>query len=176
MQQPQTSPADMKTDELNVNSSSGGKSKMHKHRTDGLSLFITNTFGSIAFLFICATFVICWISCNLNLIPHITPFDPFPFPELEMIVSIFAIILSVSVLISQKRQARLEKIHQQVEFEVNVTAEKEITKVLEMLHAIQKKLGIEQSDQELEKMMARTDLEKLHRDAEENKDQILRLL
>jgi hypothetical protein len=35
-----------------------------------------------------------------------------------------------------------------------------------MLHAIQKKPGIEQTDQELEKMINRTDLEELHRDAE----------
>jgi uncharacterized membrane protein len=167
MQHQPASSSDMKEGKKSSKSTTGDKSKIHKHRTDGLSLFITNTFGSIAFLFICAAFVICWISCNLNLIPYVKPFDPFPFPELEMVVSIFAIILSVSVLISQKRQARLEKIHQQVEFEINVTAEKEITKVLEMLHAIQKKLGIEQTDAELEKMMARTDLEELHRDAEE---------
>jgi uncharacterized membrane protein len=167
MPQQNAPPADKKADKKTSNSTIEGKSKIHKHRTDGLSLFITNTFGSIAFLFVCAAFVIFWICCNLNFIPYVKPFDPFPFPELEMVVSIFAIILSVSVLISQKRQARLEKIHQQVEFEINVTAEKEITKVLEMLHSIQKKLGIEQSDQELEKMMARTDLEALHRDAEE---------
>jgi uncharacterized membrane protein len=167
MQEQNPSPAGTKAAKTDSHLQTGGNSKIHKHRSDGLSLFITNTFGSIAFLFICAAFVICWISCNLNLIPYVKPFDPFPFPELEMVVSIFAIILSVSVLISQKRQARLEKIHQQVEFEINVTAEKEITKVLEMLHAIQKKLGIEQSDQELEKMMTRTDLDELHRDAEE---------
>lgn len=145
---------------------SKGQKKKHGHRTDKLSLFITNTFGSIAFLFICAGFVMCWISCNVGLIPYVKPFDPFPFPELEMVVSIFAIILSVSVLISQKRQARLEKIHQQVEFEINVTAEKEITKVLKMLQAIQHKLGIIQPDKELEKMMDHTDIEELHRDAE----------
>ena len=140
---------------------------VHKTNHDKLSLLITNTFGSVLFLFVCAAFVVFWICCNLNLIPGLKAFDPFPFPELEMVVSIFAIILSISVLISQKRQARLEKINQEVEFEINVRAEKEITKVLEMLHTIQLKLGIEQHDDELEQMKEDTDLDELHREAQQ---------
>lgn len=47
----------------------------------------------------------------------------------------------------------MENIRQQVEFEVNIHAEKEITKVLEMLHDIHKKLGIQNTeDTELENM------------------------
>lgn len=83
-----------------------------------------------------------------------------------MVVSIFAIILSVAVLISQKRQTKLEKVSQQVEFEINVRAEEEITMVLVMLHAIQKKIGIEDKDAELEQMKEKTDIEQLHRDAQ----------
>lgn len=144
-----------------------GKPRVLKNHNDKVSLLITNTFGSIAFLFVCAAFIVFWLTCNLNLIPGIKAFDPFPFPELEMVVSIFAIILSISVLISQKRQARLEKINQQVEFEINIKAEKEITKVLEMLHVIQKKLGIDNDDTELEKMKEKTDIDQLHREAEQ---------
>jgi len=143
------------------------KPRVLKNHNDKVSLFITNTFGSVLFLLVCAIFIVLWICCNLNLVPGIKPFDRFPFPELEMVVSIFAIILSISVLISQKRQARLEKINQQVEFEINIRAEKEITKVLEMLHVIQKKLGIEANDTELEKMKETTDIEQLHREAEQ---------
>lgn len=138
-----------------------------KNHNDKLSLLITNTFGSITFLFICLIFIVLWVCCNLNLIPWIKAFDRYPFPELEMVVSIFAIILSIAVLISQKRQARLEKINQQVEFEINIRAENEITKVLEMLHVIQIKLGIETTDTELEKMKEKTDIEQLHREAQQ---------
>jgi uncharacterized membrane protein len=82
---------------------------------------------------------------------------------LTMIVSIFAIILSISVLISQNRDGKRDMIRQQVEFEVNIRAESEITKMLGMLHEIQKKLGItDNTDIELEKMKAETDIHDIH--------------
>jgi uncharacterized membrane protein len=139
---------------------------LNKKRSDKIAVLVTNTFGSITFLFICILFFSLWILCNLNLLPSLKPFDPFPFPALEMGVSIFAIVLSVSVLISQKRQGRMEKISQDVEFEINIQAEKEITKILEMLHNIQKKLHIDQSDDELEQMKENIDLQELHEKAE----------
>ncbi|MGF7082108.1 DUF1003 domain-containing protein [Mucilaginibacter sp. UYCu711] len=134
-----------------------------KHsRGDHVAVFISNKLGSITFLVVCVCFFIFWITLNLGFIPALQPFDKYPFPALEMVVSIFAIILSVSVLISQNRQGRLEKLRQQVEFEVNVHAETEITKVLSMLHDIQKKLGIHKQDQELEHMKEELDLQQLH--------------
>jgi uncharacterized membrane protein len=141
-----------------------------KSRSDKLAMFISDAFGSITFLCICLIVFIIWITWNLNLIPLLKPFDPFPFPELEMVVSLFAIILSVSVLISQNRQGRMEKLRQKVEFEVNIRAENEITKVLAMLHQIQKKLGINTHDQELEQMKENLDIQQLQHkldDAEE---------
>jgi uncharacterized membrane protein len=80
-----------------------------------------------------------------------------------MIVSIFAIILSISVLISQNREGKRDTIRQQVEFEINIRAEREITKVLIMLHEIQKKLNIRSAaDIELEEMKNETDIKKIH--------------
>lgn len=153
-------------DQKALDKTNGNPSLVHKNRSDKISMLITNTLGSISFLFLCGLAIVFWICWNLNFIPSFKPFDPYPFPALEMVVSIFAIILSISVLISQKRQAKLERVSQQVEFEINVRAEEEITKMLEMLHAIQKKLGIIDTDVELEQMKEKTDIEQLHRDAQ----------
>ncbi len=146
-----------------------GKSNQLKSRTQlpagdkqQVAIFITNVFGSLTFLFFCLLFFGLWITWNLGIITQRKPFDPYPFPGLEMIVSLFAIILSVSVLSSQKRQSRQLKIDQQVEFEVNVRAENEITQVLRMLHEIQSKLGISQSDDQLEEMKKDLDLHEIH--------------
>lgn len=68
----------------------------------------------------------------------------------------------MSVLMSQNRQRKLEKVREQVEFEVNVRAENEITKMLEMLHDIQAEMGILKPDQELEEMKEKLDVNKLH--------------
>ncbi len=91
---------------------------------------------------------------------------------LTMIVSLFAIILSVAVLISQNREGKMNSLRQQIEFEVNVHAENEITKVLAMLHEIQIKLGISnKTDTVLEEMKEPLDIQKIHEqlnDMEEN--------
>lgn len=142
--------------------------------TDHITVWIIKVLGSMRFLVGCLLFFTCWIGVNLNLFPFVKPFDPFPFSTLEMLVSIFAIVLSVSVLINQNRQGKMEKIRQQVEFEVNVRAEHEITKVLNMLHDIQLHIGIaDKNDKELAVMKESTDLQQIHNtlnDAENNQD------
>lgn len=134
-----------------------------KTTTDKMAVFITSVFGSMTFLLVCIVLFTLWICWNARVIPGLQPFDPFPFSTLEMAVSIFAVILSVSVLINQNRQSRIEKIRQQVEFEVNVRAESEITKMLQMLHDLHQKLGIQtDEDQELETMKKQTDIHQIH--------------
>jgi len=138
-----------------------------RSRSDQFAVIITEAFGSITFLLVCVIFFTCWIIGNLGFF-SVKPFDPFPFPVLDMIVSIFAIILSVSVLINQNRQGRIDKIKQQVEFEVNVRAENEITKILTMLHEIHLHLGLgTKKDQELEEMKTTTDIKLIHKALDE---------
>jgi len=134
-----------------------------KMGTDHVAVWIIKMFGSMKFLIGFCLFFIFWIGWNLNLTPVLKPFDPYPFSTLGMVLSIFAIILSVSVIMNQNRRGRIEKIRQQVEFEVNVRAENEVTKVLNMLHQIHQHLGMENiEDKELEAMKAATDLKKIH--------------
>jgi uncharacterized membrane protein len=143
---------------------------LNKSLADRIALVITDIFGSIVFLNGCLLLFAIWITWNLGIIPGVRPFDRYPFPALDMGVSLFAIILSVSVLISQNRQGKLEKARQQVEFEVNVRAEKEITKILHMLHDIQKKMGINTDDSELEGMKKDINLQRLHEQMGEAED------
>ena len=131
--------------------------KPEKNR-DGVAHFITNTLGSLVFLCVYLIFVAGWLIWKRSNVTN----------DLELFLSIFSIFLSVLVLISQKRQARIEKINEQVEFEVNLRAEKEITKVLEMLREIQEKLGIDEKDPELDKMMESLDTKKLHQQEQKN--------
>jgi uncharacterized membrane protein len=98
--------------------------------------------GSMAFLMINGAWFIIWIS--LNTLPLGIPgFDPFPFGLLTMIVSLEAIFLSCFVLVSQNRQAEKDRVRSDIEYEVNIKAELEITH----LH--------EKTDRIYEKMMAR---------------------
>ena len=138
-----------------------------KTPVDKIAVFLISIFGSVTFLLFCTLLFAVWICWNLGLFGF-KPFDPFPFPILEMSVSIFAIVLSVSVLINQNRQGHMDKIRQQVEFEVNVRAEAEITKMLNMLHAIEQKLGIDTSgDTLLEEMKEVTNVKQIHKNIDE---------
>jgi uncharacterized membrane protein len=142
-----------------------------KTNVDKFAVFMIDILGSIKFLLLCMLIFATWICWNLDFFHPLKPFDPFPFPILEMAVSIFAIILSISVLINQNRQGRIEKITKQVEFEVNVLAEGEITKVLNMLHEIHQKLGlVSKHDEELEEMKAPTDIKQIHHALDEECD------
>jgi uncharacterized membrane protein len=143
-------------------------------KIDRLAIYIMNVFGSITFLIFCLLFFILWILWNLNLLPGLEPFDSYPFPLLEMAVSLFAIVLSVTVIINQNRKSRIDKISSQVEFEVNIRAEEEITKILNMLHQIQQHLGIEVlNDNELEEMKEPTDISRIHENLDGNEHENL---
>jgi uncharacterized membrane protein len=132
---------------------------------DRFAVFTTRVLGSMVFLLSSMVFFAIWISWNLFM-PH--PFDQFPFPVLDMVVSLFAIILSVTVLINQNRQGHMDKVRSQVEFEVNVRAENEITMMLNMLHEIHQKLGLKtEEDNELKEMKEVTDVKQIHHTIDE---------
>src|SRR5258707_11368867 len=96
--------------------------EFEKTGTDRFAVFIAKLLGSMGFLVGCIIFFILWIGLNSGATHTIKPFDPFPFPLLEIMVSIFAIVLSVSVLINHNRQRRIQKTRQQLDFEVNLRA------------------------------------------------------
>jgi uncharacterized membrane protein len=119
---------------------------------DDLTMFS----GSMAFLTInCAIFLV-WILVNTGLVPGIPVFDPFPFGLLTMFVSLEAIVLSILVLISQNRSTYIGTLRDEVHMQINLQAEEEITKILQLLSQIRTKLGITKPDSELAAMLEHT--------------------
>jgi uncharacterized membrane protein len=129
---------------------------------DRLADRITTLTGSMPFLLTNLAWFIIWITINLGLIPGIEPFDPFPFGLLTMVVSLEAIILAIAVLISQNRAAKIDDLREEVDLQVNVIAEHELTKIMEMMIRLLKAQGIDVSDDaELQQMLKPTDVEEL---------------
>ncbi len=64
----------------------------------------------------------------------------------------------------------MEKVRQRIEFEVNIRAEGEISKMLDMRHQIQKKIGIDNNDQELEQMKENLDIQELRNNLDDDKE------
>ena len=66
-------------------------------------------------------------------IPGVPQFDPYPFGFLTLAVSLEAIFLSVFVLLSQNRQAAKDRVHADIEYDVNLKAELEIAHLHEKI-------------------------------------------
>jgi uncharacterized membrane protein len=71
-----------------------------------------------------------------------TPFDPYPYGFLTMVVSLEAIFLATFVLISQNLLAKESERLTDLGLHTGLLTEHELTRVLQMLHAIQCKIGI----------------------------------
>jgi uncharacterized membrane protein len=73
-----------------------------------------------------------WLVFNTGLVTR-TPFDPFPFSLLTAIVSLEAIFLTLFVLASQNRLTRETDKRANLDLQVNLLSEEEMTVVLRML-------------------------------------------
>jgi uncharacterized membrane protein len=91
--------------------------------------------GSFSFLMIHVVLFAGWILWNL--LPTTMPFDPFPFGLLTMCVSLEAIFLSVIVLLSQNRQSFKDRIRDDIEYDVNLKAELEVSHLHEKVDRLQ---------------------------------------
>lgn len=113
-----------------------------KTRADRIADTITSFTGSMKFVLVHAALFGAWILVNTGIVPGVKPFDPFPFVMLAMWASVEAIFLSTFVLISQNRMAEVQDRRADLDLQINLLAEYEITKLLEIVDAMASKLGV----------------------------------
>jgi uncharacterized membrane protein len=105
--------------------------------TDAITAFA----GSMSFVYLHVLWFGLWVLLNTGWF-GMRPFDPFPYSLLTMIVSLEAIFLSTFVLISQNRSGVEADARADVALHVGLLTEQEVTRTLQMLDAIQERLGI----------------------------------
>jgi uncharacterized membrane protein len=103
---------------------------------------ITAFAGTMYFAYLHALVFGTWILINSGAIPFVRVFDPFPFVMLAMFASVEAIFLSTFVLISQNRAVLLSEKRAELDLQVNLIAERELTELLHLVDAIAKRMGI----------------------------------
>lgn len=129
---------------------------------------MTSFFGSVPFLIINIVLAGVWILINTERVDGIPIFDPFPFVLLTTVLSLEAIFLTIVVLISQARQNQTTTIRDELELQVNLIAEREITKILRLLKKVLEKQGVEVSrDEELTEMLEDIDESYIERKLED---------
>lgn len=146
------------------------KARANAKRTFSQKLadYMTKNFGSISFLLFNIVWFASWIIFNIGIIPSIVPFDPFPFGLLTMIVSLEAIVLAIFVLISQNRNAQVDDLREEIDLQVDVITEQELTKLMHMVSRLMEKNGIDVSgDETLQSMIKPTNFEKIEKALEQ---------
>jgi uncharacterized membrane protein len=108
---------------------------------DRIAGFITSFSGSMTFFYVHILWFCVWILINTGHL-GMRPFDPYPYGLLTMVVSLEAIFLSTFVLISQNLLSKEAEHLADLGLQTGLLTEHELTRVLQMLRAIQDKIGI----------------------------------
>ena len=107
-----------------------------------LAELITRFSGSIGFVYVHLVIVGFWIAANLRWVGGVEPWDP-TFVILAMVASVEAIFLSTFVLISQNRMAAENDRRDELNLQISLLAEHEVTRLIQLTSAIAEHIGIE---------------------------------
>jgi uncharacterized membrane protein len=113
----------------------------HLSWQDRTAQTITGAIGTMRFVFINLTLFVVWGVCNCGLLPALK-FDP-GYSILDVLISMEAIFLSVFVLINQNRKVKTDAKHADLNLQVGLLAEHEITHLVQLVTAIAEKLHLE---------------------------------
>ena len=92
--------------------------------SDGVAAMV----GSWPFIIVQSVILIAWMA--LNVTAYVKAWDPYPFILLNLVLSFQAAYAAPFIMMSQNRQASIDRLEAQHDYEVNVKSELEI----ELLH------------------------------------------
>ena len=108
---------------------------------DRLAERITGFTGSLRFVYLHLAIYGLWIIANLPGVP-LPHFDP-TYVVLAMVASVEAIFLSTFILITQNRMAAQAERRAELDLQVSLLAEHEITRLITLVTAIAERMGID---------------------------------
>ncbi len=108
-------------------------------RISGMQLVIegiSNFFGSPAYFVFAVAFIVLWIGANWwGAFDGWRYVDKPPFFWLQGLVSANALLLTIAVLIRQKRMSKLAQHHSHLDLQINLLTEQKVTRILNLLNA-----------------------------------------
>jgi uncharacterized membrane protein len=125
--------------------------------------------GSLRFVVLHLVLLIAWLLVNSGKISGARPFDRYPFQLLGVIVAVESVILSSFILMRQNRMMRRGERRDHLNLQVDLLAEKEVTKLLQMVRAICGHMGLQNivEDKEIRELSQNTSIESLTQTLEE---------
>jgi uncharacterized membrane protein len=113
---------------------------------------ITRFTGSMRFVYLHLAIFGFWIVANLGWIPGVPAWDP-SFVVLAMVASVEAIFLSTFVLISQNRMAAAADKRADLDLQISLLAEHEVTRLVTLLSGIADRMDVEtEADADLDEI------------------------
>ena len=131
--------------ERNIRALIGRRQADHRRRgwQERVADAVTHFTGSMTFVLIHVVLFGTWILVNLPVFPG-PKFDP-TFVVLAMFASVEAIFLSTFVLISQNRMAAAADRRADLDLQISLLAEHEVTRLIVLVSEIAARMGIEQA-------------------------------
>jgi uncharacterized membrane protein len=121
---------------------------------DRIAGAMTRFAGSTTFVYVHVVIFGFWILANVGWIPGVPIWDP-SFAVLAMAASVEAIFLSTFVLITQNRMAAAADKRADLDLQISLLAEHEVTELTILVSDIAKKLGVESaSERDIEEVKA----------------------
>jgi uncharacterized membrane protein len=121
--------------------------------------------GSMPFIILHLAWFAMWIAINSGWL-GMRPFDPYPFIFLSLMVSLEAVLLATFVLMKQNHMSRRAEHRDHLNLQIDLLAEKEITRVLRSQRMLCDHFGLKEvsEDKEVERLSEDTAVEALARD------------
>jgi uncharacterized membrane protein len=113
---------------------------------------VTAFAGSLKFVYLHLATYGAWILINLGWVPGAPRFDP-TFVVLAMVASVEAIFVSTFVLVSQNRMAVLAERRAELDLQISLLSEHEITRLVKLTSEMARHMGVAGGhDAELEQL------------------------
>src|SRR5213075_2906520 len=133
-------------------------------RIEAAADWLNQVAASTPFLVFHVLWFLVWMTWNTGRL-GLTPFDPFPFGLLTMVVSLEAIFLSIFVLMAQQRESSIAELREEIALQVGLRLEEEVTKTLQLVAGLYTRLGLKLGeDPELHQMLQPLDVAAIERE------------
>ncbi len=135
---------------------------------------VARTIADRRFFFAELLFHAVWIALNLNLTERVPAWDPYPFSLLTGLASLQALLIALLLLMHSQSELRIDQVREETDLQVALHAERETTRLLQMVTELHERLGIKTRvpHEELEEMRQPLDPSQLRQVTAQQIDEI----
>lgn len=101
--------------------------------------WITKWAGSWIVIMCFFIIIVLWMATNVY--AWINQWDPYPFILLNLVLSCLAAIQAPIILMSQNREAQIDRLKSEYDYKINRKAEREIQEIKKQLNKIENKIS-----------------------------------